>query len=197
MSAPETKRSLTVAEYLQIEERAECKSEFLDGEIYAMSGGTPNHSLIEGNLVQEFGSALESRPCVRYTSNLRIKIESTGLFTYPDLSVVCGPLQTATDDPNAAVNPTVLVEVLSKSTEAYDRIEKFEHYRQIPSLREYVLVSQYRPRVERYQRQADGAWLWSVISEMDRSVDLPSLGIAVPMARIYARVVFPEQEPAL
>lgn len=193
MASTETKRRLSVAEYLQIEERAECKSEFFDGEMYAMSGGTLQHSRIGLNLGWEFNQVLKSRTCVPYNSDLRIKIEATGLFTYPDLSVICGPAETASDDPNAVVNPSVLVEVLSKSTEAYDRITKFEHYRQIPSLREYLLVSQTQPRIERIQRQADGAWLWSVFTGLDASVELPSLDVSIRLGNVYSRVEFPPE----
>src|SRR5256885_1371748 len=137
MALPRASRRLTEAEYLEIERAAEFKSEFFDGEMFAIAGGTPNHSLIATNLSREFGNRLTNIRCVAYNTDLRIKVDSTGLWTYPDLSVICGPLQYAEGTDDTVVNPTALVEVLSKSTEAYDRGRKFENYRQIATLQEY------------------------------------------------------------
>src|SRR5437867_3079283 len=160
MRLPETARRLKEAEYLAIERRAEFKSEFFDGEMFAMAGGTPAHSLIATNLAREFGNLLKTHPCTAYNSDLRVKIEATGLHTYPDLSVVCGPLRFADQEQDTIVNPVLVAEVLSDSTEAYDRGKKFEHYQQVPTLREYLLVSQTEPRVEQFIRQDGGQWLW-------------------------------------
>src|SRR2546422_7535750 len=150
---------LTEAEYLEFERSVESRNEFFDGEVFAMSGGTPLHSQIAANLIQVIGRRLSGGRCVVYTSDLRLKVEATGLFTYPDLSVICGPLQFAAGTDDTVVNPTVLVEVLSDSTEAYDRGKKFEHYRRIPALQEYLLVSQKEPRIEQFIRQPDDHWL--------------------------------------
>ena len=125
-----------------------------------------------------------------YNADLRIKIEATGLFTYPDLSVICGSLQFADSTEDTAVNPTVLVEVLSDSTEAYDRGRKFEHYRQIPTLQAYLLVSQQAPRVEQFIRQAEGRWLLDEAAGLDRHLDLPSLQTSISLAEVFANVSF-------
>jgi Uma2 family endonuclease len=190
MSAPVTdQRRLSEAEYLRIERSAECKSEFFDGELFAMAGGTPQHSLIATNVARELGNALKGRPCVAYNSDLRLKIEATGLFTYPDVSVVCGPLALVPGTNDTFTNPTLLVEVLSDSTEAYDRGQKFVHYRQIPSLREYLLVSQKEPRLEHFGKRPDG-WIFDEVAGTHAEVKLPSLDIILSLAEIFAHVEF-------
>src|SRR2546426_11011230 len=161
MALPETLHRLTEAEYLELERAAEFKSEFFEGEMFAMAGGTPQHSLIGTNLARELGNRLAGGRCLAYNGDLRIKIEATGLCTYPDLSVICGPLRFAEGTNDTVVNPTMVVEVLSDSTEAYDRGKKFEHYRQIPTLQAYLLVSQKEPRIEQFTRQPDGRWVLS------------------------------------
>jgi Uma2 family endonuclease len=190
MPLPETSRRLTEAEYLEIERAAEFRSEFYQGEMFAMTGASPQHTLITANVIGEFRHRLKGSQCRVHTPDLRIKIEATGLCTYPDVAIICGPLQFAQGTKDTVVNPTVLVEVLSESTEAYDRGRKFEHYRQIPSLREYLLIRQTEPRVEQFIRQADGRWLLNESSGMDKNLDLPSLAITVPLAEIFAEVDF-------
>ena len=190
MPLSETSRRLTEAEYLEIERAALAKSEFYQGEMFAMSGGKPEHSLIATNMAREFGNRLRDGGCVVYNADLRIKVEATGLYTYPDLSVICGPLRFAEGTDDTVVNPTVLVEVLSESTEGYDRGTKFEHYRQIPTLKDYLLVSQKAPRIEQFSRQADGRWLLNEAVGMEKSLELPSLGISVSLAEIFAQVNF-------
>src|SRR3989442_15030735 len=150
MPLPKQSHRLTEAEYLEIERAAEFKSEFYEGEMFAMAGGTPQHSLIGTNLAGVFRDALKTHSCVAYNADLRIKIKATGLCTYPDLSVICGPLRFAEGTDDTVMNPTVLVEVLSDSTEAYDRGKKFEHYRQIPTLQEYLLVSQKETHIQQF-----------------------------------------------
>jgi len=190
MSLPEASRRLTEAEYLEIERAAEFKSEFFEGEVFAMAGGTPQHSLIATNLAREFGNRLTSANCVPYNGDLRIKIEATGLCTYPDLSVICGPLQFADGTNDTVVNPTLLLEVLSDSTEAYDRGRKFEHYRQIPTCKEYLLVSQQEPRIEQFIRQADGRWLLNEAAGLKATLELPSLRVSISLAEVFAKVDF-------
>src|SRR5690349_19742415 len=131
MPVAQISRRLSAEEYLETERAADFKSEFFEGEMFAMAGGTPQHSLIATNVAAEFRTRLKNSSCVPYNADLRIKIEATGLFTYPDLSVICGPLQLAEGTNDTVTNPALLVEVLSDSTEAYDRGTKFEHYRQI------------------------------------------------------------------
>ena len=190
MSSPGPFRRLTEAAYLKIERAAEFKSEFFDGEMFAMAGGSPQHSLIATNLAREFGNRLMSSQCVPYNADLRIKVETTGLCTYPDLSVICGPLKFAEGTDDTVVNPTLLLEVLSDSTEAYDRGKKFEHYRQISTLQEYLLISQKEPRIEQFIRQPDGRWLLNESAGREASVHLPALRITLSLSEIFAKVTF-------
>ena len=190
MAVAKTVRRLTEEEYLCHDRAANYKSEFFDGEMFAMAGGSPMHSLIAANLIGELRTKLKGRPRKPFTSDLRLKVEATGLDTYPDVSVVCGPLQFAAGTDDTVVNPTLLVEVLSDSTEAYDRGEKFLHYRQMPSLQEYLLVSQRLPRIEQFVRRADGEWTLRIAEGMDATLALPSLEITVALAEVFAGVDF-------
>ncbi|WP_258182782.1 Uma2 family endonuclease [Enhygromyxa salina] len=160
MPAPEPMR-MSYADYLAAEEASETKHEFLRGQVYAMAGGTPEHAGLAGAVIAELSAALRGRPCRVFSADLRVRIEATDLSTYPDVTVICETLERSELDANAATNPTVIVEVLSDSTEAYDRGEKFAHYRRLPSLREYVLVSQREPRIESYFKNAAGVWVLS------------------------------------
>src|SRR5438445_187745 len=188
MSLPEPLRRLTEVEYLAVERAAEFKSEFFEGEMFVMAGGTPQHSLIGTNLAAEFSNRLKTPASVPYNSDLRIKIQATGLYTYPDLSVICGPLQFAEGTDDTVVNPTLLIEVLSDSTEGYDRGKKFEHYRQIPTLQEYLLVSQKEPRIEQFIRQPDNHWLLMEAAGLEKSVELPSLQITISLSEIFLKI---------
>jgi Uma2 family endonuclease len=190
MSLPAPARRLSEAEYLELERTAEFKSEFFDGETFAMAGGSIPHSRIAANLLQEFGNRLEGSPCVTYTSDLKIKVQATGLITYPDLSVICGPPELALGTDEVVTNPTVIVEVLSQSTEGYDRGRKFENYRQIPTLREYLLVSQWEPHIDHFMRQANGSWLLTEASSMDATLELPSLKVTLVLSRVFSKVQF-------
>ncbi|MBI5387714.1 MAG: Uma2 family endonuclease [Verrucomicrobia bacterium] len=190
MGLPQPVQRLTEAEYLAIERAAEFKSEFFDGEMFAMAGGTPMHSLIATNAGREFGNRLKGRPCVPFNGDLRIKVEATGLYTYPDLSVICGPLRYVTEEHDTIVNPTVLVEVLSDSTESYDRGKKFENYRRIPTLKEYLLVSQKEPRLEQFIRQDTGEWLLREAAGLEAKIELPSLQITIELSEVFANVEF-------
>ena len=181
---------LTEAEYLEIERRAEFKSEFLDGEMFAMSGGTRSHSLIGSNTICAIGNQLKGCPCRVYTADMRIKVQASGLYTYPDLSVACGQEEFEDEHEDILLNPTVVVEVLSDSREAYDRGQKFALYRQIPSLREYLLVNQHEPLVEQYVRQDGGQWLLNAVAGLENKLSLPSVGITIEMAYVYTDVRF-------
>ena len=181
---------ITETEYLDLERHAEFKSEFFAGEVFPMSGGTPLHSQIATNLAAELRNELKGKRCVPYNSDLRLKVEATGLLTCPDLSVVCGPLQLATGTDDTVVNPTVIVEVLSDSTEAYDRGKKFENYRLMPSLREYLLVSQKEPRIEQFVRHENEQWLLREAAGLQASLSLPSLEIKISLAEVFAGVEF-------
>jgi Uma2 family endonuclease len=148
MALTKSNQRLSESQYLEIERAAEFKSEYFDGEMFAMAGGSRKHSLIASNLIRELGDKLKGRPSVVFNGDLRIKIEVSGLYTYPNASVVCGPSKSVTGADDTIVNPVLLAEVLSDSTEAYDRGRKSEQYRQIPSLREYLLISQNEPHIE-------------------------------------------------
>ena len=180
----------TETEYLDLERSLESKNEFFDGEVFAMSGGTPLHSQIATNLAAEFRHHVKGKRCVPYNSDLRLKVEATGLLTYPDLSVVCGPIQFAEGTDDTVVNPTVIVEVLSDSTEAYDRGKKFENYRQMPSLREYLLASQKEPRIEQFVRQENEQWLLREAAGLEATLALPSLEIKISLAEVFTGVEF-------
>jgi Uma2 family endonuclease len=148
----------TRSEYIAFERGSNVKHEYLDGVIYAMAGGSREHALLAANVIALLGAALRGRPCAVHSSDLRIRVADTGLETYPDASVVCGRVEADPEDAHAILNPTVLVEVTSPSTEAYDRSEKLEHYKRIASLREVVLVSHRERLVEVMRREEDGSW---------------------------------------
>jgi Uma2 family endonuclease len=176
---------LTEEQYLQIERMAETKSEFHDGQMFAMAGGSPNHSLLAARI----GALLDrqvSPECRIFNSGLRIKVASAGLYTYADCSVVCGELQFSGDQHDGLLNPLLIVEVLSPSTEGYDRGKKFELYRTIESFREYLIVHQDQRRVEHYSKQEDGSWLLREHSGMEGSVVVARLGVGVSLADLYA-----------
>ena len=165
-----------------------------------MAGASREHNLIVGNLLRDIGNQLEDRPCETYPSDMRVSIEATGLYTYPDVSVVCGEPRFQDREVDTLLNPTVIVEVLSPTTEAYDRGDKFRHYRRIDSLREFVLISQDRMMVERYTRQGND-WVLSDMTDPDQVLKLESIGCQIPLGRIYAKIKFPEpgatEEPTL
>ncbi len=187
-------RYLTPEEYLAIERRAEYKSEYHDGEMFAMAGASAAHTLIVSNLVRELGNQLKTKDCLVYATDLRLCVRASGLYTYPDVIVVCGSPKFLDAMNDTLINPTVLIEVLSPTTEVYDRGKKFEMYRDLPSLQEYVLVAQDRPSVEKYLRQADGSWLYSSWSLPGDTITLSSVQCSLPMEEIYAKVQFSEQE---
>lgn len=178
-------------QYLEIERKAECKSEYVSGQMFGMAGGSLEHSAIGTNLAGELRSSLRGKPCQVFNSDLRVTVMQTGLKTYPDVTVVCGEPNRHPLDKDSIINPTVLLEVLSDSTEAYDRGGKWAHYQRLDSLQEYVLVSQNEARVERYVRQSDGQWLYSRTDGVESDIPLDSLGCRLPLAEIYARVTFP------
>ncbi len=189
MSAvPKTK--LTEAEYLAKERKAEFKSEFYRGEMFAMSGASREHILIAGNLVGELRTQFKGRCCEVYSNDMRVKVSATGLYTYPDVVIVCGEPEFLDAEVDTLLNPTVLIEVLSPSTESYDRGAKAEQYRRIPSLREHVLITQDRPHVDVLIRQEDGSWLLRETNDLDQVVTLPSVSVSLPMREIYDRITF-------
>lgn len=178
----------TPEQYLAMERKAEFKSEYYDGFITAMSGASRPHNLISANVSRQLGNQLEQRSCETYQSDMRVLVSPTGLYTYPDVLVVCG--QPQFDDHDTLLNPTLIVEVLSPSTESYDRGKKFGHYRRLESLKEHVLVALDEVRVERYLRRGD-TWQISDLTDIDDTLSLESIDCKIPLREIYARVEFP------
>ena len=186
-------RRLTPQEYLAIERTAEFKSEFFGGEMFAMAGATREHIVISGNVHSDLHHQLRDRNCEVYQSDMRVRVSHTGLYTYPDVSVVCGKPQFEDANVDTLLNPKVIVEVLSDSTEGYDRGKKFQHYRNISSLTEYMLIAQDSPHVEVHTRQPDGRWLMWETNDLTSVVRLQSIECSLKVSDIYARV-FPRPE---
>jgi Uma2 family endonuclease len=184
------KKRYTPTEYLALERQAECKSQYFDGEIFAMAGATRRHNLIAMNVGRELSVQVRGRPCEAYPSEMRVKVSPTGLYTYPDVVVVCGEPRFEDNHEDTLLNPTLIVEVLSPSTEDYDRGRKFAHYRQIDSLAEYLLVAQERRHVERYRRQESGEWLLWETDRPDDTVALSSIGCELALVEVYDKVTF-------
>lgn len=176
--------TMTYPEYLAFERTSEQKHEYLRGTVWAMAGGTPSHARIAANVTAALGAALKGRPCAVFSADLRVRVEETDRSTYPDVTVVCRRQLTASDDPHAIVNPTVIVEVLSDSTEASDRGEKFAHLQHLASLKEYVLVGQKGRRIEVFRRGEGTSWtLYTFVSGR---VDLKSIDVFLEVDDVYA-----------
>ncbi len=182
------KTTVTPEEYLELERKADYKSEYYNGEIFALAGASPRHVLIVTNIVSELRSQLKKRPCTVYSSDLRVCINPTGLFTYPDVVVVCGKPVFFDEMNDTLTNPLLIVEVLSKSTKDYDRGEKFEQYRKIESFQEYILIAQDKYHVEQYLRQSDHSWLLSETNRIEDIIQLTSIGCTLALSEIYDKV---------
>lgn len=183
-------RRLTVAEYLHLERSAQTRSEFYRGEMFAMAGATRRHNLIVTNLIRELSQQLQGKRCEVYPVDMKVQIAKNGLFTYPDVVIVCGRPEFFDDVEDVLLNPTLLIEVLSKSTYSYDRGFKSGSYRKLPSLAEYVLVEQEFPHVERYQRADDMTWLLNEADSLDKAIELPSIGCRLDLKSVYDKVSF-------
>ena len=192
MSTVPNPRKLTEAEYLAIERAALTKSDFYDGEMYAMAGARRNHNLIVANVVSELREQLRKGPCEVYPSDMRVRVAKTGLYTYPDAVVVCGKPEFLDDSEDTLLNPTLLVEVLSDSTATHDRGFKSPRYRELPSLKEYVLIEQTQPLVESYRRSR-GKWTLDDARGLGSSLALPSIGCTLRLADVYERIAFPKR----
>jgi Uma2 family endonuclease len=192
MSLPRTLSYFSPEEYLAFERGTDARHEYLDGHVYAMAGESIEHSRICVNVAGELRARLKGRPCEVLSPNMKVVTSPSGLFSYPDVVVICGEPRFYDERRDILTNPTVVFEVLSPSTEAYDRGEKFLRYRtQVAALREYVLVSQHRPLVEHYVRQPDGSWSYSSAGDLSEAVDLPSIDCRLPLSEVYDRIVFP------
>jgi Uma2 family endonuclease len=185
------KPRLTAREYLLQERKAEVKSEFLDGEVFAMAGGTRRHSRIGLKLATALENRLAGKPCEVFNSDMRLKIEATELYAYPDIQVACGELRFEDEVQDTLLNPKIIVEVLSESTAAWDRGEKFGHYRHLESLAEYLMVSQEAWQIEHYVRQPDGSWRFETVEGEGGVLSLPSLKCKIPLTEIYAKTGLP------
>jgi Uma2 family endonuclease len=184
----ELKTYLTPQEYLAAERRAEVKSEYFNGEMYATSGASRKHNLITLNIAAGLVQQMRGRPCEVYSSDMRVKVSATGLYTYPDVVAVCGEPKFEDAHVDTLLNPTLLVEVLSASTASYDRGQKFGHYRWVESLTEYVLVSQDGCKVEHFAKQSDRQWLQTVVQSLDAEIELASIRGVLRLREIYDRV---------
>jgi Uma2 family endonuclease len=194
MVAARVQQRYTPEEYLALERNAETKSEYIDGCIVAMAGGSKRHSRIAFDVAKSLDRQLADGPCEVHGSDLRVENAATGRYTYPDVSVLCGAASIDDDFEDTLQNPTLIVEVLSPSTEAYDRGDKFADYRRIPSLQEYVLVAQDHPSVEHYLRQGE-QWLLTAVTDLDAMVTLPTIGCTLPLSEVYRRVQFSSAAP--
>ena len=190
------KTRFTPQEYLEMEEKTEYKSEYYQGEIFAMAGATYEHNVVAGNALRQIGNQLGSRPCSVCPSDLRIHTPLTGLYTYPDVVVICGEPKFLDKARTTFLNPTVVVEVLSPSTEAYDRGRKFEHYQSLESLREYLLIASDRVSATLFRRQSELAWLSITVTTLDSVVELESAGCRLTLRDLYEKVEFPVEESA-
>ena len=184
-------RKYSEAEYLQIERESLDKHQFYQGEMFQMAGASRQHNRIVTNLIREVSSRLKGGPCQVYPSDLRVHIPSTGLYTYPDVTVVCGEEDFIDDHVDTLTNPTVIFEVLSDSTEKFDRGAKFRHYRSVASLRAYVLVAQNEACVDLLERIDEGHWKFTPVAGLEDTLHIETLNCDLPLAEIYANVEFP------
>ncbi len=188
-------RRYTPEEYLAIERDIEAKHEFYRGEMFAMGGASRVHNQVTFNLAAALGKRLEGRAGDAYVNDMRVKIPATGLYTYPDVVVTCEKPEFEDDVLDTLINPQVVMEVLSDSTEKYDRGKKFEHYRRIPSLQCYVLISHDRAHVDRFLLDERGQWVLTDFNGLDALLDLPTIDCRIPLSEIFAKVDFPEATP--
>lgn len=184
------KQTWTAGEYLTFERASETKHEFIDGEVYAMSGASRNHNLVVSSTIVALYVQLRGKGCQVYPSDMKVRTPATGSYTYPDVTVVCGEAQFDDDQSDVLVNPTVVIEVLSPKTEAYDRGVKFQRYREIASLQEYILIAQDRPYIERFVRQADGVWQLNEARGLEGALELTSIDCTLALAEVYQQVDF-------
>jgi len=193
MPAKLKRKYISPEEYLALERKAVVRHEYFDGEIYEMAGASEEHATISSNVNASLNFQLKKRPCKSYQSDLRVHIPATNLYTYPDVVVVCGKPQLLEDvHLDTLLNPTLIIEVLSPSTADYDKGAKFDYYRTLESLREYILVWQDKKRVARYTKQIDGSWLLRDFIGEDAEINLDSIDCTLSIEDIYDKVDFEE-----
>lgn len=190
------KKSLTVAEYLALERASETRHEYFDGQLFAMAGESPNHSRICINLAAEIRAQLKGRPCEAFSPNMKVRNGAFSKFAYPDLTVVCGEPLFHDDFQDVLINAKVIFEVLSPTTEAYDRGRKFLRYQSIESFTDYVLIAQEEPWLEHRSLRPDGQWTMLSVTGLENSLHLASIDCVLRLSEIYDRVTFPLMEEA-
>lgn len=191
MNHPQEKLKISPEEYLKLERASEIKHEYSDGEIFAMTGAGVNHNRIGSNINRNLGNQLIDKPCDVFLNDMRVKVQEINKYTYPDIVIVCGDLELEDQEFDTLLNPIVIMEILSNSTELYDRGKKFTHYRLIPSLQEYILISQYHCQVEKFVRGDDGIWrLFDPYTDMEKKIKIEAIDCELQLADIYYRVEF-------
>jgi Uma2 family endonuclease len=204
MSLPRSHVSYSIDEYLVLERESEERYEYLDGQIYEKASERPQHGTICTNLSGIISTQLLRTPCQAFSKDIKVRSGPTpkrgyttkGLFSYPDLLVVCGELKFHDERRDVLLNPAVIIEVLSPTTEAFDRGEKWSRYQTwLPELSDYVLVSQSKPQIEHFHRQSSGEWLYSLVKELESSLHLTSINCTLQLADVYDRIVFPVEAP--
>ena len=190
MGTPAIHHPITPEEYLEQERKAEFRSEYVDGVVYEMSGGSYRHAVIISNVARSLGNSLEGSECAVVSSDMRVWIPAAKTFCYPDSLVICGQPRFSGLRSDIVENPLLIIEVLSDSTETYDRGQKFRKYRSIPDLRQYVLISQREPLVEVFTRDQQGFWLLREYAGLESTADLDAVQVLLPLQAIYQRVVF-------
>lgn len=188
------KSKMTPQEYLEFERKSEEKHEYYAGEIFAMAGATRRHNVISWNFGGELRQKLKGKSCEAYPADMRVFIPETGLYTYPDLVIVCGEPNFQDDTFDTLLNPILIIEVLSETTENYDRGKKFQHYRSIETLHEYVLVSTDEARIEKFEKTGDGFWFLSEAVGIDSEIELTSIECRIPLAEVYDKIDFSIKE---
>ncbi|MBI3650799.1 MAG: Uma2 family endonuclease [Acidobacteria bacterium] len=195
MSALRKEKLYTPEQYLELERAAEERHEYLDGQIYLMSGGSPKHSTICVNVSGELRFQLKGKPCQVFEANMKVGTSTSSLFSYPDVSVVCGEPAIHDKHRDVLTNPKVIIEVLSPSTERFDRGKKFARYQRFDSFTDYVLIAQDEPRVEHFARQANGTWVLTVATTLKSKIQIASIACALQLAEVYDRIEFAEEPP--
>jgi len=183
-----TKFNVTETEYLRIERSSEIKHEYYQGEMFAMAGASRKHNLIASNLIRDLGNQLRKGPCRVFPSGMRVKIDKIGKYVYPDVTVVCEKDEFTDDQEDTITNPDLIIEILSESTEAYDRGHKFAHYRKLVSLKEYVLISQDEQSIETFTKNDSGYWQLSETNEVQTEIILKSVGCKLTLDDVYEKV---------
>ncbi len=190
-------RYITEQEYLAFERESPIKHEYYRGEVFAMTGATREHNLIVANLVRRLGNQLDGKPCETYPSDMHVWIEAVGLYAYPHVSVVCGEPEFRDGHFDTLLNPRVVIEVLSDSSENYDRGKKAEHYRKNASVDHLLLVAQDRAHLELYSRGPEGTWILTEADQLDQTIELPAIDCRLLLAEVYDKVKFPEPTTAV